>query len=403
MSEFQDYCYTVSNLNTRIRELLEHQLTDVWVKGEISNFHHHPSSGHMYFTLKDRGGELRCTMFRMNNSYLKFKPSDGMEVRLFGLVTVYEKRGQVQLKVSIMEPIGLGDLYRSYELLKRSLNEEGLFDDKHKTKLPSYPNKIGIITSGSGSAYQDILNVLSRRAPNINVLLRSVKVQGDGAAEEIVNAINLFNKYGGIDILVLARGGGSIEDLWSFNEEKVARAIFSSSIPVISGIGHETDFTIADFVADLRAPTPSAAAELAVPLLDDLLLYLSESNNRLIRAMKTRLEQKWQIKDQMHNRISYQQPITKIERQFEKLDRLYDRSLKTINVKYDKWHQHTESLSKQLLSLGPKQVLERGYAIPFDRSGKIIRRADQISIGEAFELKTARGSLGAKKTSDINK
>ena len=402
MSEFQD-CYTVSNLNTRIRELLEHQLTDVWVKGEISNFHHHPSSGHMYFTLKDRGGELRCTMFRMNNSYLKFKPSDGMEVRLFGLVTVYEKRGQVQLKVSIMEPIGLGDLYRSYELLKRSLNEEGLFDDKHKTKLPSYPNKIGIITSGSGSAYQDILNVLSRRAPNINVLLRSVKVQGDGAAEEIVNAIDLFNKYGGIDILVLARGGGSIEDLWSFNEEKVARAIFNSSIPVISGIGHETDFTIADFVADLRAPTPSAAAELAVPLLDDLLLYLSESNNRLIRAMKTRLEQKWQIKDQMHNRISYQQPITKIERQFEKLDRLYDRSLKTINVKYDKWHQHTESLSKQLLSLGPKQVLERGYAIPFDRSGKIIRRADQISIGEAFELKTARGSLGAKKTSDINK
>ncbi len=402
MSEFQD-CYTVSNLNTRIRELLEHQLTDVWVKGEISNFHHHPSSGHMYFTLKDRGGELRCTMFRMNNSYLKFKPSDGMEVRLFGLVTVYEKRGQVQLKVSIMEPIGLGDLYRSYELLKKSLNEEGLFDDKHKTKLPSYPNKIGIITSGSGSAYQDILNVLSRRAPNINVLLRSVKVQGDGAAEEIVNAIELFNKYGGIDILVLARGGGSIEDLWSFNEEKVARAIFSSSIPVISGIGHETDFTIADFVADLRAPTPSAAAELAVPLLDDLLLYLSESNNRLIRRMKTRLEQKWQIKDQMHNRISYQQPITKIERQFEKLDRLYDRSLKTINVKYDKWHQHTESLSKQLLSLGPKQVLERGYAIPFDRSGKIIRRADQISIGEAFELKTARGSLGAKKTSDINK
>ena len=402
MSEFQD-CYTVSNLNTRIRELLEHQLTDVWVKGEISNFHHHPSSGHMYFTLKDRGGELRCTMFRMNNSYLKFKPSDGMEVRLFGLVTVYEKRGQVQLKVSIMEPIGLGDLYRSYELLKRSLNEEGLFDDKHKTKLPSYPNTIGIITSGSGSAYQDILNVLSRRAPNINVLLRSVKVQGDGAAEEIVNAIDLFNKYGGIDILVLARGGGSIEDLWSFNEEKVARAIFNSSIPVISGIGHETDFTIADFVADLRAPTPSAAAELAVPLLDDLLLYLSESNNRLIRRMKTRLEQKWQIKDQMHNRISYQQPITKIERQFEKLDRLYDRSLKTINVKYDKWHQHTESLSKQLLSLGPKQVLERGYAIPFDQSGKIIRRADQISIGEAFELKTARGSLGAKKTSDINK
>lgn len=402
MSEFQD-CYTVSNLNRKIRDLLEYQLIDIWVKGEISNFHHHPSSGHMYFTLKDGGSELRCTMFRMNNSYLKFKPSDGMEVRLFGLVTVYEKRGQVQFKVTNMEPLGLGDLYRAYELLKRSLDEEGLFDDRHKMKIPPYPNKIGIITSGSGSAYQDILNVLSRRNPNIDVLLKSVKVQGNGSAEEIVDAIEIFNNYDDVDLLVIARGGGSIEDLWSFNEEKVARAIFDSSIPIISGIGHETDYTITDFVSDLRAPTPSAAAELAVPQLDDLLLYLAETKNRLIRSVIQLLEQKWQIKDQLQKRASYQQPIKKIERQFEKLNILHDRSVKLINFKYEKWFQHTEYLSKQLLSLGPKQVLERGYAIPFNQSGEIIRRADQISIGEGFELKTAKGSLGAKKTSDISK
>ena len=402
MSEFQD-CYTVSNLNRKIRDLLEYQLIDIWVKGEISNFHHHPSSGHMYFTLKDGGSELRCTMFRMNNSYLKFKPSDGMEVRLFGLVTVYEKRGQVQFKVTNMEPLGLGDLYRAYELLKRSLDEEGLFDDRHKMKIPPYPNKIGIITSGSGSAYQDILNVLSRRNPNIDVLLKSVKVQGNGSAEEIVDAIEIFNNYDDVDLLVIARGGGSIEDLWSFNEEKVARAIFDSSIPIISGIGHETDYTITDFVSDLRAPTPSAAAELAVPQLDDLLLYLAETKNRLIRSVIQLLEQKWQIKDQLQKRASYQQPIKKIERQFEKLNILHDRSVKLINFKYEKWFQHTEYLSKQLLSLGPKQVLERGYAIPFNQSGEIIRRANQISIGEGFELKTAKGSLGAKKTSDISK
>lgn len=402
MSEFQD-CYTVSNLNRKIRDLLEYQLIDIWVKGEISNFHHHPSSGHMYFTLKDGGSELRCTMFRMNNSYLKFKPSDGMEVRLFGLVTVYEKRGQVQFKVTNMEPLGLGDLYRAYELLKRSLDEEGLFDDRHKMKIPPYPNKIGIITSGSGSAYQDILNVLSRRNPNIDVLLKSVKVQGNGSAEEIVDAIEIFNNYDDVDLLVIARGGGSIEDLWSFNEEKVARAIFDSSIPIISGIGHETDYTITDFVSDLRAPTPSAAAELAVPQLDDLLSYLAETKNRLIRSVIQLLEQKWQIKDQLQKRASYQQPIKKIERQFEKLNILHDRSVKLINFKYEKWLQHTEYLSKQLLSLGPKQVLERGYAIPFNQSGEIIRRADQISIGEGFELKTAKGSLGAKKTSDISK
>ena len=401
MSEFQD-CFTVSNLNIRIRELLEHRFTDVWVKGEISNFHHHPSSGHMYFTLKDTGSEIRCAMFRINNSYLKFKPNDGMEVRLFGLVTVFEKRGQVQLKVSIMEPLGLGDLYKSFELLKKSLNEEGLFLEKHKEKIPSYPINIGIITSGSSSACQDILNVLSRRAPNINVLILSVRVQGDGAADEIVQAINTFNEYGGVDVLILARGGGSIEDLWSFNEEKVARSIFSSSIPIISGIGHETDFTIADFVSDLRAPTPSAAAELAAPLLDDILLSISETQSRLIRSVKNQLEQKWQIKDQVDKRLANQQPVTKIERQSEKLSQLYKRFILAIDIKCEKYSKHTESLSKQLINLGPKHVLERGYAIPFDQSGNIIRKADQISVGEEFALKTARGSLSAKKTSDIN-
>ena len=273
---------------------------------------------------------------------------------------------------------------------------------KHKEKIPSYPINIGIITSGSSSACQDILNVLSRRAPNINVLILSVRVQGDSATDEIVQAINTFNEYGGVDVLILARGGGSIEDLWSFNEEKVARSIFSSSIPIISGIGHETDFTIADFVSDLRAPTPSAAAELAAPLLDDILLSISETQSRLIRSMKNQLEKKWQIKDQVDKRLANQQPVTKIERQSEKLSQLYKRFILAIDIKCEKYSKHTESLSKQLINLGPKHVLERGYAIPFDQSGNIIRKADQISVGEEFALKTARGSLSAKKTSDIN-
>ena len=401
MTEYPD-CLTVSSLNTRIRNILENEISDIWVRGEISNFHHHPSSGHMYFTLKDGSSELRCTMFRMNNLHLKFFPNDGMEVRLFGSVTIYEKRGQVQLKVSMMQPEGLGDLFKSFEALKISLEKEGLFDSEHKKEIPHFPKKVGILTSGSSAAYRDILNVLDRRAPHLELLLCSVKVQGEGSAGELVNGIELFNKECSVDVIILGRGGGSIEDLWTFNEESVARAIFYSKIPIISAVGHETDYTISDFVADLRAPTPSAAAELAVPLREDLILGLNNDKVRLLRSIQNNLEQRWLYLDQCGKRIALQSPRRKIEMQIDALRQMHQRLLLAFEKKHSFFHERIKHLGKQLSSLGPNEVIGRGYAIPIDQGGKVIRSSDQISLGESFQLRMAKGGMVAKKTSDIN-
>ena len=401
MTEYPD-CLSVSSLNTRIRNLLENKISDIWVRGEISNFHHHPSSGHMYFTLKDGSSELRCTMFRMNNLHLKFFPNDGMEVRLFGLVTIYEKRGQVQLKVSMMQPEGLGDLFKSFEALKISLEKEGLFDSEHKKEIPQFPKRIGILTSGTSAAYRDILNVLDRRAPHVELLLYSVKVQGEGSAGELVNGIELFNKECSADVIIIGRGGGSIEDLWTFNEESVARAIFNSKIPIISAVGHETDYTISDFVADLRAPTPSAAAELAGPLREDLILGLNNDKVRLIRSIQNQLEQRWLYLDQCEKRISLQSPTRKIEMQIDALRKMHQRLLLAFQKKHSFFYERIKHLGKQLSSLGPNEVIGRGYAIPIDQGGKVIRSSDQISLGESFQLKMANGGMVAKKTSDIN-
>jgi len=400
MPEYQN-CFSVSSLNTKIRYLIEGDLTDIWVQGEISNFHHHPGSGHMYFTIKDSKSELRCAMFKGRNSLLQFKPTDGMNIRLFGTVTVYEERGQIQLVASKIELDGEGGLYKTFEKLKKTLANEGLFDSKYKKSLPLYPKKVGIITSASGAAFQDILNVLSRRAPHVDILIQSVKVQGIGAAEQIVDAITLFNLHGNVDILILGRGGGSIEDLWAFNDENVARSIFKSSIPIISAIGHETDFTIADFVSDLRAPTPSSAAELATSSMDNLLIKLSEIENRLINCLRNKIERLWMTKDQLDKRIVNQKPKKKILRQVEQLNLVKKRLLNCVNQKNTDYVNHLESISKQIISLGPRQVLKRGYSIPLDKSGEIIRYAKQVSIGDFFSLMTAKGIIGAKKTSDI--
>lgn len=400
MSNRQD-CLTVSNLNANIRNLLEGELSNIWVKGEISNFHHHSASGHMYFTLKDDASEIRCTMFRMNNLHLNFKPEEGMEVRLYGNVTVYEKRGQVQLKVGMMEASGQGDLYKSFELLKKSLEAEGLFDKIHKKKIPSYPKKIGVLTSGSSAAYRDIINVLNRRAPQIEIILHSVKVQGVGSSKEIVSGIELFNKDNSVEIIVIGRGGGSIEDLWTFNEETVARSIFKSNIPIISGIGHETDYTISDFVSDLRAPTPSAAAELAAPLREDLLLILKNYKSKMSRNLQNQLEQRWLLFDQIEKRISNQRPSRKIDIQFQVLNQSHRRIISAIEKKHSLLSKKINYLYKQLSNLGPSQVLDRGYAIPINERGEIIRSSNQINVGESFKLNMAKDGIIAKKTSDV--
>ena len=392
--------YTVSELNAQIRFLLEGSFSDIWVTGEISNFHYHPSSGHMYFKMKDGSGEMKCAMFRGNNQYLKFKPTDGMEVRVLGSVSIYEQRGQVQLIVSRMEPAGLGDLFKAFEALKKTLSEEGLFDAIHKKTIPKFPQKIGVITSGSGAALQDILNVLNRRSPQLDILVRSTKVQGDESAQDISNAIQEFNDYGLVDVIIVGRGGGSIEDLWSFNEEIVSRSIFESTIPIISAVGHETDFTIADFVADLRAPTPSIAAELATTPLKDILALLREIEKGFKRVLKRDIEQAWVLTDHLEARVSNQQPQKKIQRQVERLTQFDQRLRHGISTTQNHFIKKTEALQKQLTSLGPSQVLDRGYAIALMKNGTLIRNAVDISIGDSFSLKTGNGSFGAEKTTD---
>jgi len=396
-----NHSFTVSELNHHIRHCLEDGFSQIWVNGEISNFHHHPASGHMYYTLKDKKGEIRCAMFRSHTQFLKFKPTNGMEIRVLGDVTMYEARGQVQLKVVKMEEAGIGDLYKAFEAMKQSLAEEGLFDESVKKLIPPYPKKIGVITSGSGAAYRDIVNVLTRRAPHVQLHLISVQVQGEGASQQISKAIQRINLDSDIDVVILGRGGGSLEDLWAFNEENVARAIFASAIPIISAVGHETDFTIADFVADLRAPTPSAGAELASPALNDLLEKLDDYQERCLLSIQHQLRQHWMLNDQFEKRITSLKPQKRIQQQQEKLDQLSHQlnQLNLTSLTYRK--DHTDHLLKQITNLGPSQVLHRGYAIPFNEAGEIIRQADQLDVGDSFVLKTASGSLGAKKTSHI--
>ncbi|HDL78351.1 MAG TPA: exodeoxyribonuclease VII large subunit, partial [Bacteroidetes bacterium] len=262
--------YTISEITRKIKRLLENAIPSIWLEGEISNFKRH-SSGHIYFVLKDENSQISCVMWRGRNNGLYFTPQDGMKIQARGNVTVYEKRGNYQFEVLQMQPAGLGELQMALEQLKQSLKAEGLFDEQHKKKIPQYPEKIGIVTSPTGAAIRDLVSVVQRRFPSVQLILNPVRVQGAEAAGEIARAIDEFNAYGDVDVLIVGRGGGSLEDLWAFNEEVVARAIFRSKIPVISAVGHEIDFGISDFVADLRAPTPSAAAELVVRNREELL------------------------------------------------------------------------------------------------------------------------------------
>ena len=396
MPEHRNYL-SVSDLNSKIRYSLERDLSSIWVKGELSNFHHHPSSGHMYFTLKDELNEIRCAMFRANNQFLKFNPIDGMSIRLFGDISFYEQRGSIQIKVSIMEEDGIGDLHKAFEKMKATLEKEGLFDKKYKKFLPRYPKKIGIITSESGAAIKDIFNVLGRRAPQVKLILKSVKVQGDDSSNQISKAIELFNFKNCVDVIIVGRGGGSIEDLWAFNEEIVARAIFKSSIPIISAVGHETDFSISDFVSDVRAPTPSAAAEIVVVSIDTILKNFKSLEKQIVDLMISRLEKYWLRKDQLERRISISKPQARIKNSLELLENYYERLHYINKQNISHYQSNIESLLKRLIGLGPDNVLERGFAIPSDNKGNIIKSPDQIKVGDTFNLKTAKGLLKGRK------
>ena len=398
MSRYQDHL-TVSELTSKIKSSLNHDFSKVRVVGEVSNFHHHPNSGHMYFTIKDKNSEISCTMFRMQNRHLNFNVTSGLEVNIHGTVTLFEKRGQLQINVTSLEPAGIGELYRAYDKLKNQLKLEGLFDEKYKKSIPHLPEKLGIITSASSAAYQDILNVIKRRASFVKLCLYNVKVQGEGSSEQIIDGINALNAVEGIDTIIIARGGGSIEDLWSFNNEFVARSIFNSLVPIISAVGHETDFTIADFVADSRAPTPSAGAELAVPSGADLLERLCHYERRLEQSIFNLIEQNSINIFQIEKRIIQQNPNKQKENQFEKLNELKIRLIRNLATQHKTQFDRVNHLQKQLIILNPDKILERGYSVPFDQNGKIIRLPSQIDVGDIFKLKMAKGYIFAKKES----
>ena len=476
--------WKVSELTARIRELLESALPDVWVEGEVSNCHA-AQSGHCYFTLKDAKAQIRCVCFRDQMRTLKFKPEDGLHITVRGSLSVYDARGEYQIYVTNIEPVGLGALQLAFEQLKKKLQAEGLFDQARKKPLPVLPRCIGVVTSPTGAAIRDILRVLKRRFPNAQVSVYPTKVQGTSAAGEIAQALEYFNRAKTVDVLILARGGGSLEDLWAFNEEILARAIFASEIPVITGVGHETDFTIADFVADLRAPTPSAAAEIVVKSRQEFERHIAENQRHLIQQMRYRFSQ-WrhhvrdlqthrgfrqldlmlrnrrQQLDEMSNSLAIglrlrlamaRQRITeanahvasfdlrgratvlrrRIAQQHSELNAALDRvvarkhrHLNVVQMRFAaldlrarvgalrrRWERDTAELQVRLdhILIGkrrkleaaltrleersPFRILERGYAIAYDASGKVLRSPDQVAIGDDISVRVAQGELGA--------
>lgn len=394
---------TISELTAQIKNLLEGNFQQVWVSGEISNFKHH-YSGHMYFTLKDDSAEIKVVMFKGFNQYLRFKPEDGMQVLANGRLSVYEQRGQYQLILRQLEPSGIGTLYLAYEALKKQLAQEGLFDIDMKQELPEYPKIVGVITSESGAAVKDIFQIMERRAPFVDIVLRATKVQGEGAALDIVQAIEEFNEYKDVDVIIMGRGGGSLEDLWSFNEEIVARAISNSAIPIISAVGHETDYSISDMVADKYVSTPSAAAEIVSPSVGEIKDIIGKQQMRLESYLKYLIERKWQNVDELISRHSRQQPQKIIALQQSELEKLSSRFTNSILQNQKIFSMKLGSLSEKLLTLSPTAILERGYSVAFTLPERqIIKSSKDIEKGQEFELLTSKGSLTATKVKDLTK
>ncbi|MBQ3472268.1 MAG: exodeoxyribonuclease VII large subunit [Clostridia bacterium] len=379
---------TVSQINAYVKKILDHNiiLNNVWVKGEISNFKHH-YSGHIYITLKDEGGLLKAVMFRSAASTLTFEPSDGMKVRARGRVSVYEAGGSYQLYIEEMIPEGVGELYIAYEQLKKQLEEEGLFDSRYKKPIPEYPKAVGVVTASTGAAVRDIINVITRRYPLSERILYPAKVQGKGAAESVVKAIEYFNATKEVDTLIVGRGGGSIEDLWAFNEEITARAIFKSEIPIISAVGHETDFTIADFVADLRAPTPSAAAEIAVPSALELKSRIMAGQSRIQNNILGRIEGGRLLL----NRFKMRTPKDRIDEYNLRVDSLVRSMENSVKMKTLALRRSFAAEAAKLDALSPLQTLSRGYSIPTKEDGTVIRSAKEMKSGDEFVLRMKDG------------
>ena len=387
---------TVTYLNKYIKEKVaeDEYLNYVYVKGEISNFKHH-YTGHMYFTLKDENSLIKCIMFKSSTATLNFVPKDGMKVLVLGSVAVFERDGVYQIYIKAMQEDGIGDLYKEYEELKNKLEKEGFFDEKHKQKIPFMPKTVGVLTSQTGSVIQDIINVSTRRNPNVHIRLLPIPVQGKGAELEIADSIRIMNEKKLVDVIILARGGGSIEDLWPFNEEITARAIYNSKIPIISAVGHETDFTISDFVSDLRAPTPSAAAELAVPDVEELKIKLDTYINRYKNALKKKIEtMQLRYEKCMASKV-FTDPTSKIKELYIQLDNQI-KLLENISIikLRDLKAKSIEVISK-LDALSPLKTLTRGYTIA-EKNNKSIKSVSELKKDDIINLKFVDGQIQSK-------
>ena len=386
--------FTVGQINRYIRNLLENDfiLSSLLVKGEISNFKAH-SSGHLYFTLKDASGALSCVMFRQDAAGLPFEPENGMQVVVYGHVSLYEKTGQYQLYAEFLEPLGIGALQVAFEQLKEKLAAEGLFDGDFKREIPKNPSCIAVITSPTGAAVRDILQIVKRRDPNVKVAIFPTLVQGEQAAADIVRSLKLVNEWGKADVIILGRGGGSMEDLWCFNDENVARAVFASEIPVISAVGHETDFTITDFVADMRAPTPSAAAELATTPLTErreafhrLELRLERDVSALLTSCRRRL-------DLLKSRPVMERPLERIYRTMMDVEETQQRLDKEMTNRLMQRAERWQYLTNRLEAASPLAVMSRGYVMAVTSSGKLLTSVKQVEVGDRVTLHLQDGKI----------
>ena len=389
---------TVSELNHHVKTILEQSFPSLYVEGEISNLVRH-RSGHWYFTLKDDRASVRCVIFKWHTSRQPATVEDGMKVLAYANLTVYEKGGQYQLQILRLQPLGIGDLQQAFDALKKKLYEEGLFDVELKRALPAFPVTIGVVTSPTGAAIRDIIKVIKRRFPPVRIILRPTLVQGSEAAEDISRAIEEFNEFGSVDVLIVGRGGGSIEDLWAFNEEIVARAIAASKIPVISAVGHEIDFTISDFVADIRVPTPSAAGEQAVPDADEILARIHGSLERIESCVTSILDQMTETVKRLSESFVFRRFDQFLGDWIQRVDELRTRFTLSMAAKLKQKKSITDGIIGRLGALNPEGILQRGYSITKrSRDGKILLSADEALVGEAISIQLARGKLGAEVT-----
>jgi len=394
--------FSVSQLNSLAREILEQAIPLIWVSGEISNLAR-PSSGHLYFSLKDEKAQVRCALFRNSFRRISCEPENGMQVLVQARVSLYEGRGEFQLIIEHMEEAGDGKLQREFEKLKAQLQKEGLFALEHKKSLPTLPSCIGVVTSSTGAAVRDILSVLARRCPSIPVIIYPTQVQGADATPQIVRAIEKANARAECDVLIVARGGGSLEDLWCFNEEVVARAIYASDIPVVSGVGHEVDVTIADFVADQRAPTPTAAAELVSPDREQWLHKLSQLQTRLIQRMSSQLIHA--KKDLMHLQKRLKDPSQYMREQAQRVDNLEHRLTTSMQYTLTKKQQSLANVARALDAISPLNTLHRGFSIA-QKGDEILKNSKQVNIGDDIQIRLRQGKLdcrvtGVQETDDV--